>query len=189
MAEKRKGDLFNQDSKKGKSNSQVDFIKGELFDKELEERINSVELSEEDFNSIDFDDIDDIEISDDIEIENDYDSSYLVSEDKKPSVEVLNRKTLSTKIEDKKVSKAVSKEATKMVKDFIKEDLPIHEVRSILEVTQQDKDLLMSFPLGDKSMSFNDKKELVKKLEEINSTDEVNIANASFVLNWLKKRS
>ena len=27
------------------------------------------------------------------------------------------------------------------------------------------------------------------KLEEINSTDEVNIANASFVLNWLKKRS
>ena len=59
-----------------------------------------------------------------------------------------------------------------MVKDFIKEDLPIHEVRSILEVTQQDKDLLMSFPLGDKSMSFNDKKEWVKKLEEINSTHD-----------------
>ncbi|MFN8671258.1 MAG: hypothetical protein U0457_04135 [Candidatus Sericytochromatia bacterium] len=196
MAEKKSNNdkFFKEDSKKGKSNSQVDFIKGELFDAELEERINSVSIDEDEIDSfeiadLEFDEIDELEINDEIDFEPQNDTSYLATDKKKPTIEVINRKVLTNKSDEKKASKMVSKEATKLVKDFIKQDLPINEVRNILELSHGDKELLMNTPFGSNSSNSQEKKELINKLNDITSSDEVNIANASFVLKWLKNRS
>lgn len=191
MSEPKKGnDLFKQGTKKGQSDSEVNFIKGELFDAELENRINSnIDIDENELDDLDFEL--ELESNDDFDYDDNFElNDTLQPSKKKPSVEVLRRASLA-KDEDRKREVALSRETSKLARDLIKEELPANQIRGILEVSLQDKELLMSNALsfGEKSKSIQEKRELIQKLDEITSTHDVNVANASFVLKWLKNRS
>lgn len=191
MSEPKKGnDLFKQGTKKGQSDSEVNFVKGELFDTELEDRINSnIDIDEDELDDLDFEL--ELESNEDLDYEDNFElNDTLQPNKKKPSVEVLRRASLA-KDEDRKREVALSRETSKLTRDLIKEALPANQIRGILEVSLQDKELLMSNALsfGEKSKSIQEKRELIQKLDEISSTHDVNVANASFVLKWLKNRS
>lgn len=191
MAEPKKGnDLFKQGTKKGQSDSEVNFIKGELFDTELENRINSnIDIDEDELDDLDLEL--ELESNDDLDYEDNFElNDTLQPSKKKPSVEVLKRASFA-KDEDRKREVALSRETSKLTRDLIKEELPVSQLKGILEVSRQDKELLMgnALPFGDKSKSLQEKRELIQKLDEITSTHDVNVANASFVLKWLKNRS
>lgn len=191
MSEPKKGnDLFKQGTKKGQSDSEVNFVKGELFDTELENRINSnIDIDEDELDDLDFEL--ELESNDDLDYEDNFElNDTLQPNKKKPSVEVLRRASLA-KDEDRKREVALSRETSKLTRDLIKEELPANQIRGILEVSLQDKELLMGNALsfGEKSKSIQEKRELIQKLDEISSTHDVNVANASFVLKWLKNRS
>lgn len=183
---KKLNDSFQQNSKKGASDSALGFIKeGTSFldDEDLE--LEEGELSEEDLEDPEF-------LSFDEELEQELDDIEVVEEkkdDKKPVTGIVSKKIVVKKETQGQV--AINKEASRLVNELVKGDISENEVNSFLNLSPQHKELLFSGELELSlrgKLSASEKKELASKLDDIKASDDISKANASFVLKWLKNR-
>lgn len=183
---KKLNDSFQQNSKKGASDSALGFIKeGSSFldDEDLE--LEEGELSEEDLEDPEF-------LSFDEDLEQELDDIEVVEEkkdDKKPVTGIVSKKIVVKKETQGQV--AINKEASRLVNELVKGDISENEVNSFLNLSPQHKELLFSGELELSlrgKLSASEKKELASKLDDIKASDDISKANASFVLKWLKNR-
>ena len=183
---KKLNDSFQQNSKKGASDSALAFIKeGSSFLDEEDLELEEGELSEEDLEDPEF-------LSFDEDLEQELDDIEVVEEkkdDKKPVTGIVSKKIVVKKETQGQV--AINKEASRLVNELVKGDISENEVNSFLNLSPQHKELLFSGELELSlrgKLSASEKKELASKLDDIKASDDISKANASFVLKWLKNR-
>ncbi len=179
-------------ARKGSSDSRVDFLKGktdflssdddddEVLDEETEMSL-AEDLEEPELSDLvnDSDEVAEVTVEEDITEE--------VREPKTGKLTIVSRKiTVKKPVVNEEVEKGVGELTRTLITD-----ISDTEVNTFLDISNKQKDQMISGQMqfiGRKNVSNEEKKELLSKLDEITSSDEVSKANAAFVLKWLKKR-